>query len=139
MFYQCKHFTLPELVDRQTYSVLGEQAWMLFRPDILITADRVREYFGKPIIINNWQGGGNLSLCGFRPYDSQVGAKFSQHRLANAFDMHFNGLTADEVRAEILKKPDDEAFKLITCMEIEVSWNHIDCRNILDRIRLVKP
>lgn len=139
MYYQCTHFSIKELVDKQTFAALGDSAWMLFRPEILITADRVREYFGKPIIINNWHMGGNLSLCGFRPPDSGVGAKYSQHRLANAVDMHFDGLAAEEVRAEMLKKPDDEAFKLITCMEIEVNWNHIDCRNIPDRIRLVKP
>ncbi len=139
MYYQCKHFTLPEICDRQTCSQLGEQAWMLFRQDLLITLDAVREYFGKPIVINNWQGGGNLSLCGFRPYDSQVGAKFSQHRLGNAADLHMVGMDADEIRAEIIKNQDHEAFKLISCLETGIQWVHLDCRNIGNRILLVKP
>lgn len=139
MYYQCKHFTLPELVDKQTFSVLGEQAWMLFRQDFLITLDKVREYFGKAIVINNWQSGGNLSLCGFRPYDSHVGAKFSQHRFGNGGDLHIAGMDANEVRAEIIKNKDHEAFKLITCLEINITWVHMDARNIPDRIRLVKP
>jgi len=139
MYYQCTHFTIKELCDKQTFAALGESAWMLFRPEALITIDKVREYFGKSITINNWHLGGNLSLCGFRPYDSAVGAKFSQHRLGNAFALHFDGLAADEVRAEILRKPDDEAFKLVTCLEIEISWVHVDFRNIQERIRLIKP
>jgi hypothetical protein len=137
--YQCSHFKIWELVDKNTHSALGDGAWILFRPDALWTLDKLREHFGQPVVVNNWHEGGSLSYCGFRPYDVTVGARYSQHRLGNGFDAHFSSLTAEEVRQEILKKKDEEDFKLITCLEIDISWVHFDLRNISNRIQLVKP
>jgi hypothetical protein len=140
MYYQCEHFKIWELVDKDTHAALGDSAWMLFRPEALSSLDKIREYFDKEIVINNWHGGGDLSYCGFRPYNVSVGARYSQHRLGNAFDLHFgDAMSADEVRKEILAHKDDRAFIDITCLETNISWVHVDFRNIADRIRLVKP
>ncbi len=139
MFYQSAYFKIYELVDKIAHTELGEKAWMLFHPYALMTLDKIRQYFDQPIIVNSWHSGGTWSQCGFRSYDSTVGARYSQHKFGNAFDLHFPHITADEVREEILKNKDHEAFKFITCLETDISWVHWDCRNIEDRIQLVKP
>jgi hypothetical protein len=141
-FYKCKHFQPQELVDTETFNKWDKTEngiWFLFRPEALITLDNMREYFNSPITVNNWAIGGESQCRGFRPFSEPTGAKYSQHRLGNAFDCDIAGHTADEVREEILKNPDHDAFKFINCLEIGISWLHFDTRNIQKRILLVQP
>ena len=138
-FYTCKYFFPYELVDKKTYAEFGVNVWFLFRQDALISLDRIRQYFGVPVIVNNWHEGGSLQSRGFRPYNESIGAKYSQHRLGNAFDLDVAGITPDKVRETIIDNKDDSHFELITCLEIDVGWLHFDCRNISERILLIKP
>jgi hypothetical protein len=139
MYYKPKYFKPWELVDKTTYELFGDDVWFLFRPEMLMSLDNIREHFGKPVTVNNWKEGGKIDSGGFRTNTDPTGAKYSQHRFGNAADCHFQDLNADEVRAEIIKNKDAESFKFITCLEVGVTWVHFDCRNIENRIKLIKP
>jgi hypothetical protein len=140
-FYKCVHFQPEELVDKQTFERFKGNIWFLFRQDALISLDGIREYFDKPVIVNNWNCphiGKTFQYRGFRPHESPDWSQYSQH-CGNAFDLDVVGIPADEVRKIIIEKKDDPHFELITCLEINISWIHFDTRNTLDRILLVKP
>jgi hypothetical protein len=90
-------FELHELVDKPTWERLGENSiWMLNEKAVngLIA---LRIGLDKPIAVNNYFWGGNLSNRGYRSIYSTVGGKFSQHRVGNAFDINVKGMTADQV------------------------------------------
>ncbi len=128
-FYLPKYFDLQELVDPVTYSKLGSQAWRLFDPRLLWTADQLRERFG-PMVVNTWRNNGRFRFRGFRPSDCFEGAFYSQHKLGRALDCHFVNCTVEEARADILNVfSDAEAYQHITCVEVDVSWLHFDVRN----------
>ncbi len=135
----CEHFAIQELVDRATYERFGVGAWQFLSQEGLIALDGIREYFGKPVIVNTWHRGGSFQYRGLRPRSCDIGAEYSQHRLGNAFDCDVSGVSAEEVRREILTHPNDPRLHRITCIEAGVNWLHFDCRNIADRIRVVNP
>lgn len=136
--YRCKHFDINELVDSKTFEKFGEGAWMFFDPRALISLDAIREFYGVPVTVNNWPYGGSLQYRGFRPRNCDVGAEYSQHRFGAAFDCDVKGVPASTVRKDILANKDTR-FRLINCIEDDVSWIHFDVRNIEDRIRIVYP
>ncbi len=139
MFYKCEHFDVEELVDRATFEKWGEKAWMFLRAEALYSLDGIRRFFNRPTWVNNWAVGGKLEWRGLRPSYCNLGELHSQHRFGNAFDCNVDGISAEEVRKAILENRDADGFKYITCLETEITWVHFDCRNIPDRIRLVKP
>jgi len=127
--YRPKHFALHELLPKYEFSTLPKvTGWGLFDPRLLWTTDRLRERFGAAYI-NNWKWGGNSQFRGLRPFDCPVGAQFSAHKFGRAVDMTFKNATAKEIRTHILANPQDEAYQHITCIEMKVSWLHIDTRN----------
>ena len=138
-FYKCKHFKIQELVDKQTYEKYGEGAWMHFNPIALKALDGIREYFGKSVIVNNWNTGGSMDSRGFRSPNDNTGSRWGFHPKGNAFDFSVEGMTADSVRAEIIKHQNESPFDEITALEINVTWVHMDFRNIdCDKIYLFK-
>lgn len=142
MFYKPKYFEIQELVDMQTYAKFGNNALMLLNPIALQGIDDLREYINTPLIINNWHTGGSYQFSGFRPMDCTKGAKYSQHRLGNAFDIKPQGMSAGELYNIILENQDHKLLTSIKAMEDisnTPSWVHVDFRNIEDRIRIFKP
>ena len=126
--YKCKHFTLEELLPKQFFSEFfpthGDKLWQLFRPTALKTIDGLRECYGK-MFCNNWKWGGHLQFCGYRPPTCGVGSLLSQHRFANAFDLHPQEVSVLEIREDIL----NGKWPTIRGLEVNVSWLHIDFRN----------
>lgn len=120
------HFQLYELVDRTTYQKWGNGAWTLLNPLALEALDGIREFFNKPVVVNNWFGGGPFQYRGYRNEHCPIGAKYSQHKKGNAFDLDVQGMTADEVRAAIVENQDHALLKNIQRMEADVSWVHFD-------------
>ena len=135
--YIPKHFNLYELVPKRDYEMKTPWLlWALLDDRILITADQLRDRYGRANI-NTWywlQEGAQYR--GWRPLDSHVGAQFSQHKFGRALDIVFAGVTAEEVRADIKKNKD--LFPLINSIEEGVDWLHVDCRNC-ERIKWFKP
>ena len=138
MFYRPIFFKIEELVDKATFDQFGDRAFMFFNPVLLRSLDRVRDHFNAAVTVNNWANGGPFSQRGLR-VNTTVGALYSQHKFGNAADYDVEGYEAEEVRQEILSKPDQHDFELISCLEEGVNWVHQDCRNIANRILLIKP
>lgn len=126
MHYRPRHFRLEELVDPDTFQARGERAWELLDTGALITLDQLRVRFGR-CIVNDWHSGGELKLSGFRPANSPIGAKWSQHKHGRAFDCKFSDIKAEDVRRDIIEHEDD--FPYLTVLERGVNWVHFDTRN----------
>ena len=126
--YTPKHFAAYELVPKTIFSDLGDSAILVFDNRILQVMDQLREFFGKPIIVNDWKNGGSFEFRGFRPQYYVQGAKYSQHRFGRALDFNVKDMTDAEVQKQILLN--QKKFPLLTAMEKgTVGWSHIDCRN----------
>ena len=137
MLYKCKHFRIEELVDQETFELLGENSWKLFDPTALRAIDVLRETFGSATI-NDWVWGGRFKDSGYRSQKSKVGSMGSMHRQGHAFDLKFKNITSEEVRQAI--KTDEIFWKgLIGRIENNVSWLHIDTKNMPDAIRWFNP
>ena len=126
--YICKHFTLKELLPKQFYEEFypqrGELLWQIFPRIGLVTIDQLREAYGK-MLCNTWKWGGNLQFCGYRPPTCSVGSLLSQHRFANAFDLHPQEVDVETIRQDILAGK----WPTIKGLELGVSWLHVDFRN----------
>ena len=130
--YKPKYFELYEWLPKDFYYAnideYGNRLWLMFDDRILRTYDKLRERYGR-IIMNDWWWGGNNQYRGWRPFDCLIGAKLSQHKFGRAGDGIFTK-SAEEIRQNILKNEYDNDFQYISVMEKDVSWLHIDCRNI---------
>ena len=128
MSYIPKHFTIQELVDPETYVKLGQKALSVMDDRILMTADMIREYFNKPMTINNYNLG--LHYRGFRNANCTVGSKGSMHKQGKAIDFNVSGISDEEMRQIILKNYKTvPAFKYITGLELLTNgWVHADVR-----------
>lgn len=102
--------------------------WQFWPGHILWTAQRLRERYGR-IEINTWVWGGVHIYRGYRPPSCGIGAEWSFHKNFQAVDMWFTDTHNDFVREEIVRDPDCEDFRHITCVETGVSHLHIDFRN----------
>ena len=148
--YKCKYFTLKELLPPSIYNdktISDDAKWGLFDERILIAADLLREKFGVCTI-----NSGSLDSCGFREMNDNAGAKYSQHKFGRALDLHFKNAKADDVRQWIRQYKNTlichvpiplteqqivnmgcyyylNLDKIITAIETNISWVHIDCRN----------
>lgn len=127
--YKCNYFDIHELVPKDVYEKYGETAWKLMDDRILITIDKLRYRYGK-MTINNYYWGGDRQWSGLRTPDSPYYNFTSQHSYGRAVDIIFKEVTTEEVRNDLLNNPDEDTFKLITAVELDVSWLHIDVRNV---------
>jgi hypothetical protein len=133
VIYKPKHFRIEEFFPAAFLAAQkpkGDLVWGVMDPHVLVTCDRLRERYG-PLQGNDYYRGGNFSERGYRPPGNKTNAKLSisQHLFGRAQDLWPGEVTAEEIRQEILKKPELEAFEFITCIEMGVNWLHFDVRN----------
>lgn len=128
------YFDIRELVCRHVYSKFGEKAWDFIDKDLLAVLLAIRKGIGKPITVNTWHMGGNLSQRGLRCNTCDLVLKnskmnklyLSAHIQGKAVDFDIRGMTANEVRRWISDNKD-----LIPCqirLENGTSWVHLDVR-----------
>lgn len=128
-----KYFDLEELVPKEIYESLSkEKCLKLLNPKALLMLDNIREILDIPLICNNWNKGGNRNYCGYRQPDCPIGAKSSQHKLGNAFDLISNKMTAKEMREKLEENKD----RLIYSIRVEkwngddeITWLHVDTKS----------
>lgn len=135
MWYMPKYFAVQELVPRHVYDERGEAAWELLDPLLLESIDAIRQHLG-PATINNWHTGGNRQWSGFRSSRSPYGGQYSQHRFGRAADMLFRDVPPNEARQFVMDNPGK--FPLITGIELDVNWLHVDVRHT-QGIKTFKP
>ena len=127
-----KYFHPYELVDSFTYQKMGDQCLELFDPDALQALDDLREYFGVPVVVNDWHDGGHLEWRGWRTLKkaAEFGAPKSQHAAGRAFDCDIAGIPADQARQRIMGDKDNILLSKITRLESGVSWVHFDLKKL---------
>jgi len=124
---RANHFTIEELIDKETFESLSEEdAWNLFPDKAIQMIDGIREFVNKPVTINNWKWGGVFQYRGYRPPQSTVGAAHSYHRRGKAFDFDVKDMTASLVRGLLLAHQTDPLLQWIQRIEANVSWVHCD-------------
>lgn len=107
------YFKTQELVPKSIYAQYGEQSLWFVDSRLLNLLNFIRGWFGKPVIVNN---GSNDQRC-FRPPESTIGAKFSQHRFGRGADITVIGMTPGQVHAQILANEKVFMDKGLTCLE----------------------
>jgi len=128
MIYRPKYFEIYELVPKALYDQYAGREhllWLLFDCHILEAQDTLRERYG-PFVANDWWWGGVNHERGFRLFDTETGADLSQHKFGRAIDSKPTKATVKEVRLDIIKK--NIVPGLVTCVEADISWLHIDRR-----------
>ena len=131
--YKPEHFKVHEVLDPATFTTYGDKGLWFMDARILWTFDALREYFDKPIIINNYifakDGAPVYKESGLRLVPVGAASR-SQHLYGRAGDLKVQDITAEDARKEIMARWRVEpAFRFITAIELDVSWLHIDCRN----------
>jgi len=129
MDYIPKYFQPYELVPKATYERFEHsdyRIWWLFDPRVLYTADKLRKRFGK-MAVNTWYWGGPSQYRGWRPWDCEVGAEFSQHKFGRALDL----IPLETPLSAIQDRMIDGNYDYVSCIEIgeKVTWLHFDTRN----------
>lgn len=124
-----EHFDLREFVDPLTYLIRGEKSAELVDIRLVNLVQFIRDYFGKPVTINNWHTGGQYKESGLRAQGSKTGAFYSQHKFGRAADLKIEGLEPEYVRNVIRKNwPKFRAYGLTTIEKDTPTWVHIDVR-----------
>lgn len=137
------NFFLDEFIDPITYSTYGASSRWFIDKEIVELAQFYRNYFKKPVVINNWANGGQYKESGHRRPESETGAELSQHKRGSAFDCRIVGMHPDEVRTEILKNEKTFMEAGLTTLEhgdYAPTWVHSDRRwTNMDKILIVRP
>jgi len=141
MIYVPSHFKPEELVDPVTFAKFGNSSYAFLRLEILRAIEFLRLFIGKPFTVNNWPDGGLYKWRGLRTKDCTEGAVWSMHRFGGALDFDVEGMTAVEVRQIIRdKRKSSDELKGITRIELDIGWNHIDCKPVsTDKLVEFKP
>lgn len=130
IMYIPNFFKLHELIPRNTYELFGGDPvlWLLFDPGILRVSDLTRRRYGA-MVANTWARDGEHEFRGFRPWDCAVGAQLSQHKFGRGVDLVPAQATPTEIRADIMAGNAPEIASLITGLEMDIPWLHIDAGN----------
>lgn len=128
------YFDLQELVCKHVYEKFGESAWTFFDERLLDTLYVIRTKLNKPIYVNNWQIGGNLSQRGLRcnccvlvkEKTALEKVYMSTHMQGNGIDFDVKGMTAQKVREWIVKN--QILLPYPVRLEADVNWVHLDLR-----------
>ncbi len=104
--------------------------------DLLNDIQRIRNYFKKPLIIND---GKTFNWRGLRTPDWEHYNPNSMHAWWRAYDFHIVGVDVETVREHIINNR-DMSYKHIGAIEEDVNWIHVDSRYRPDGTLLVfKP
>ncbi|MCP4984927.1 MAG: hypothetical protein GY928_02325 [Colwellia sp.] len=128
-----KYFEITELVGNRTYKKHGERAWRFLDYRLLRSLLIIREGLGRPITVNS----GKRQQRGLRTIVQQMIKNYfykdklyiSAHLLGKAVDFDVEGMTAEEVRAWILKNKKKFPFKIRLERNKNgkpLTWNHLD-------------
>jgi hypothetical protein len=145
-----KYFKAFELVDRKTYEEKGEEALLLFNPELLLVLDDLVDFFSDlkgehvPVTVNNWHTGGSNEWRGLRTMAKAAELKSpkSEHRyepdvhLGNAADCTIGYYSAEEARGIIIAHQDHPLLARIMRLEDKVTWVHLDLMKVANRIHL---
>jgi len=128
--YRLNNFQVHELVPPETYEKFGERAIRYIDPRLIANLNALRDYIGKPMMINDYEFGGNRKHSGLRLPDTKYHSVYSAHSYGMAFDA-VGRFDYDEIREAIL----DQKEKLLphpVRLEMDINWLHVDVMNETD-------
>ncbi|PKH50868.1 hypothetical protein CXF68_09290 [Tenacibaculum sp. Bg11-29] len=134
-----QYFQVYELVGRKTYKKYGEDSWQFLQTEALHTLLVLRVLVGRKATINDWYWGGKYQQRGlrtnlqqlFRFYFLKRRLYLSGHVLGCAFDVIFEGISANEVRRLIIANQHKFPYKIRLERKKNgkfITWVHIDTK-----------
>lgn len=137
-----ENFFLEEFIPNDIYLDNKDNCLRLIDSRIITIAQYLRDKFGS-LTINDWNIGGHYSESGFRRFDTNTGAQFSQHKYGRAIDCKFKDKTPKEVSEYILNNQSeflDIGLTVLENVNKTTTWLHCDCRTTgLNKIIVVNP
>lgn len=126
-----KYFDVRELVPPDVFAIFAERSLWQLDPKAIAVIELLRDVVQAPVRINNWHTGGKLSMRGYRPPNSRVGSKYSQHKRGCAFDVDVRGLSPRQIIAMIEQNGQlffDAGLTTIEDPTHTPTWLHLDTR-----------
>lgn len=144
------NFYLDEYIDPRTYFNTKANGFMLMDEDIFILTQKLRDYYDKPISINNWwnyydknrhilsveqiikdiedlNSKGRLHIwSGLRTPQCKIGAKGSAHRFGKAADPKGDEKVFFKIIEDNAKEFYNEGLRRVEDISITRGWLHID-------------
>lgn len=138
------NFDLREFVPKDIWHIYQDRSLWFVDIRVIEGAEWLRNYFGKPITINNWHTGGPFQMRGFRPPATTTGGRLSQHKFGRAIDFNVEGLSSNEVfrrlKQDWLKVSTYTDWTTMEDPSIADTWTHIDLRQTRSNtLLIVKP
>ena len=138
-----ERFKVFEIVDKETFELLGEQAWKLIDMRLKLTLDTLSKETGWTIIINTWNFKqpskyGLFVDRGFRTQKSNTGAKEGAHPKGMALDCDCYDKAGKRIEPNVVRNfimNNIDLFPHIRCIEIDINWVHIDVMDEFDSDR----
>lgn len=124
------NFDIKEFVDIKTYAKLGAKAIGQIDVRLVPIAQVLRDYFARPVKINDWAWGGKYQFSGYRPKDCREGSDRSQHRRGCAIDPKIKGVLSRDVQ-NYIRENFVKIFKplgLTTILKDTNGYSHLDTR-----------
>jgi uncharacterized protein YcbK (DUF882 family) len=143
--FELKNFRIEEFVPPSIFRKFGANSVRLLDINLLLTTQKMRDYFDASMTINNWhKPGGRFQNRAYRTPYSSVGATYSQHKMGRAIDFNVAGMTPTQVHRTIMDNQHDFLTMGVTTIEdlaFTSGWTHIDTRitNQKENILVVKP
>ena len=132
-----KNFIVPEFVPREIWKSFNIKAIRFLSPGLMHVAQKLRDYFDRPIEINNWYFRSSYSKNvnqwrGFRTPNCNVGSKLSRHKLGLCLDLNIKGILPKELQEDIRINYKPYKAMGITAIEADTpTWTHISMENTL--------
>lgn len=125
------NFNIKELVCPHCYNKFKENAWQFLSTELLSILYTLRYViFNKPITINNWDNGGNLSQRGLRCnmcqiVQNQSNVYISAHCLGCAIDFNVKDIDIEECKNLIRQNIDKFEYPIRLETNTD-TWIHVD-------------
>lgn len=130
------NFIIPEFVPPEIWDTYGKYSVRFLSPGLMELAQALRNYFDRPMTINNWyfkKDRSGFQWRGYRTPDCPVGSQLSRHKLGLCIDFNVRGLKDEEVQAEI-KRNYEKVFRDMGVTAIEAdtpTWTHVSMETTL--------
>lgn len=126
-----ENFYLDEFIDPATYAKFGSRSISFIDIRLVEGIQFMRNHMGS-LTVNNWATGGQYKLSGLRPFDTKIGAKWSQHKYKCAADVKSSKYSPAELFA-FLREHEELYIKnqwVTTVENIKATptWLHCDNR-----------
>jgi hypothetical protein len=156
MLYKPKYFALQELVCPHVFNAFGVRAWSFFDERLLMTMDFLRDQWGVPIYVNNWdmpaatrkrlglplfdERGGRCIQCDLVKKACTEGRVYcSSHIRFQASDFTVQNMTSSKVSLWLVSNYALLPFP-IRVEKGTKGWTHIDmCNTGANKVELFNP